>query len=151
MRRVLIVLSLAGFCATTALAAQPPRAKVLLRSTSLGSALVDVRGHSLYLRTRGTCTGACAAVWPPLFTTGKPLAGSGLKAKLLGTVKRGAKLQVTYAGHPLFLFAKDAKAGDLKGEGVSGVWFLVDANGNYITKTPDTTPTPPGYGGGYGP
>jgi len=150
MRRVLVVLSLLALTAATALAALP-RTKVLVHTTSFGSALVDARGHALYLRTKGTCTGSCLALWPPLFTTGKPLAGAGVKASLLGTVKRRGKLQVTYAGHPLYHFVQDTKAGDLKGEGVGGVWFLVDANGNYLAKTQAPPPSPPGYGGGYGP
>ena len=56
--------------------------------------------------------------WPALTTVGAPVAGPGVSQKLLGTVKRpGIGTQVTYAGHPLYLF--DSKAGPVSGEG----WF----------------------------
>jgi len=137
------------------------RAKVLMRSTSAGSVLVDARGHSLYLRSAdtsraSTCYAACAVTWPPFLTTAKPLAGAGVKASLLGTAKRrDGKLQVTYAGHPLYFFAKDFKAGQLNGQGTSNVWWLISPVGTKISKGvvpppgyPTTTPTDNGgYGG----
>jgi predicted lipoprotein with Yx(FWY)xxD motif len=51
------------------------------------------------------CFDACPiAYWPALTTTGAPVAGTGVKQDLLGTVKRpGVGDQVTYAGHPLYL------------------------------------------------
>jgi len=40
-----------------------------------------------------------------MFTKGKPVAGRGVKASLLGEVfRKGVGEQVTYAGHPLYLF-----------------------------------------------
>ena len=44
-------------------------------------------------------------------TKGKPVAGMGVKKSLLGTAKRGSKLQVTYNGHPLYTYIGDSKAG----------------------------------------
>ena len=63
--------------------------------------------------------GSCATFWPPLLTTGKPRAGAGVKAKLLGTTTRaGGALQVTYARHPLYTF-KLKRAGQTTGEGAN--------------------------------
>jgi len=43
--------------------------------------------------------------WPAFTTKGSPVAGHGVDAKLLGTVLRpGIGKQITYAGHPLYLF-----------------------------------------------
>jgi predicted lipoprotein with Yx(FWY)xxD motif len=149
-----------------AAAAAPPKARVLVRATPVGSALVDVRGHALYLftadRTRAsTCYGACAAAWPPFLTAAKPVAGAGVKQALLGTMKRrDGKLQVTYGGHPLYFFARDAKAGEVNGQGMGGTWFALRATAKRITTQPPATSTTPtattpgdggGYGGGYNP
>ncbi len=60
----------------------------------------------------------CSAYWPPLMTKGKPVAGMGVKQSLLGTAKRGTKLQVTYNGHPLYTFDRriEGRAGDRRGK-----------------------------------
>src|SRR5882724_5777773 len=79
-------------------------AKVAIRKSPLGRILVDRKGITLYdfVRDKGTtsvCYGACAALWPPLLTTGKPVAGAGVRASLLGTTKRkDGRLEVTYNG-----------------------------------------------------
>ena len=141
--------------------AAPQHAKVLIRSTAVGGVLVDARGHTLYLRTidtsrKSTCYGSCAAAWPPFVTSGAPRAGSGVKQALLGTAKRtDGALQVTYAGHRLYFFAADTKAGQISGQATDGIWWVLGASGKKNTKTPApaaTTTAPPGGGyGGYGP
>lgn len=158
MRRLLI-LTLAVFvtAVTTALAAS--HAQVGVRSTSLGKVLVDARGHTLYVYDLGACTGSCAALWPPFVTAGKPVALKGVKASLVGTTKRSdGKLQVTFAHHPLFFYAADTKAGQVKGVEIPH-WSAVSPTGakvhSKIGPTETTTnPYPPVYGGGgdgYGP
>jgi predicted lipoprotein with Yx(FWY)xxD motif len=103
-----------------------------------GTFLVDSSGRSLYLfeadkSDTSTCTGACAAAWPPLTTTGAPTAGTGVKASLLGTTKRDdGKMEVTYNGHPLYYFANDSAPGDIKGQGVDAFgaeWYVVSPEG----------------------
>ena len=94
-------------------AAQPTTrsATVMTARTGLGRILVDARGRSLYLfekdvHGRSTCSGACAAYWPPLLARSTPLAVKGVKASLLGTIRRpDGSRQVTYAGHPLYFFS----------------------------------------------
>jgi predicted lipoprotein with Yx(FWY)xxD motif len=116
-------------------------ATVGLRKTGLGIVLVDSRGHTLYLfekdRNRtSSCSGSCAQFWPPLMVTGKPRAGNGVHASMLGTIKRqGGKLQVSYSGHPLYLFQGDSKAGATTGEGLTNFgapWYVLGANGKAI-------------------
>jgi predicted lipoprotein with Yx(FWY)xxD motif len=129
--------------ATTPAPAAPPAVHVA--KTRLGKVLVDSSGHTLYLfkkdsGTQSACSGACATAWPPLRTSGKPTAGSGAKASLVGTTTRSdGKPQVTYNGHPLYTFVKDTKAGQINGEGVvafGGGWFVVSPAGTQVSKRP---------------
>jgi predicted lipoprotein with Yx(FWY)xxD motif len=140
-------------------------AKVKVGKTALGRILVDSRGRTLYMFAAdkgktSVCYGKCAAFWPPLLTASKHVAAAGLKTSLLGTTTRkGGTLQVTYAGHPLYLFVKDTKAGETTGQGlnvVGGLWWVMSPSGAVIKKkataakpapspAPGTTTT-----GGYG-
>src|SRR3954454_17453923 len=93
-------------------------------STTKGSVLTDAKGGVIYMfnpdnQGASVCYGPCAAAWPPTLTTGKPTAGTGAKASLLGTTTRkDGKTQVTYNKYPLYTFAFDAKPGDTNGQAV---------------------------------
>src|ERR1700756_5464065 len=132
----------AAIAAALALAGGTPSGTRLhVAQTRLGRILVDSRGITLsdFVRDRGStsvCYGACAALWPPLLTHGKPLAGVGVKPSLLGTTKRkDGKVEVTYGGHPLYYFVTDRKPGQTTGQGVNqfgGPWWVLSANGKEI-------------------
>ena len=146
VQKVWWVVSAAGRKVTSKASAGPTAsASVQLRSTGLGPVLVDARGLTLYLYTpdgtgASTCYGGCATAWPPLLAHGTPVAGKGLKGSLLGTTKRtDGTLQVTYAGHPLYLFAKDVKPGDTTGQAVGGVWYALSATGAKVDAATQTT------------
>src|SRR4029077_12899546 len=117
----LAVLAAASVVAAAAVASSKT-STISLRPTAGGKVLAAANGRTLYLFTadKGAtsgCYGQCAAYWPPLIAT-QPSVASGLKASLLGTTKRkDGKLQVTYAGHPLYFFAEDKKAGQVNGQG----------------------------------
>jgi len=102
---------------------------------SLGTVLVDGTGRTLYLfesdtGTTSTCTGSCAGTWPALLTSGAPAAGAGATSGMLGTTARAeGTTQVTYDGHPLYVYSGDSAAGDANGEGIGGVWFAVTTQG----------------------
>src|SRR5437763_1398143 len=160
MRRLFLLLSLAAFAvAVTTAAAAPRHAQIAVRSTSLGSILVDARGHTLYIFDqdkggKSACSGGCAAAWPPFVTTVAAAAAKGVNASLIGTTKRSdGKLQVTFAHHPLYFFAKDAKAGQVIGVAVAH-WAAVSPSGAKVHAkvggSTSTTPEPPPYGGGDG-
>jgi predicted lipoprotein with Yx(FWY)xxD motif len=106
---------------------------------TLGSFLVDDKGMTLYLFTKDTpnttvCYEKCATAWPPLLTTGDPVAGEGLDAALLGTTNRtDGTVQITYNGWPLYYYEKDKAPGDVTGQGVGGVWYVVSAAGEQVT------------------
>jgi predicted lipoprotein with Yx(FWY)xxD motif len=113
------------------------------QNSALGKILVTASGRTLYhdsaeKKNVVKCLGSCASQWPPLLVAAgaKPVPGPGVSASLLGTVKRpDGKLQVTYAGLPLYLFAGDKKAGDVKGQGLSGVWHALTPTGAVVTKS----------------
>jgi predicted lipoprotein with Yx(FWY)xxD motif len=116
-------------------------AKVVVARSALGRILVDSKGITLYdfvqdKGTTSTCYGACAALWPPLLTTGKPIAGPGVRASLLGTTKRkDGKLEVTYGGHPLYYFVTDRKPGQTTGQGINefgAPWWVISPAGKEI-------------------
>jgi predicted lipoprotein with Yx(FWY)xxD motif len=76
--------------------------------------------------------------WPPLRVSGKPTAGSGgAYISMLGTTPRAVgRGQVTYNGHPLYLFRRDRKAGDTNGHGIlyfGATWHAVSPTGNAAT------------------
>jgi predicted lipoprotein with Yx(FWY)xxD motif len=110
-----------------------------IASTGIGNVLVGPKGHTLYLLTADstnhtTCYASCASNWPPLITTGRPHAGTGATASLLGTALRSnGTRQVTYNGHPLYYFSGDSAAGQTNGEALyafNGYWYVVDAAGS---------------------
>jgi predicted lipoprotein with Yx(FWY)xxD motif len=132
--------------AKTAAASAPGSgvATIKTATTGLGTFLVDGEGRTLYLwkadtGSMSTCDGACAEAWPPATTSGAPKASGGVKGSLLGTTKRSdGTLEVTYAGHPLYRYAGDAKPGDTAGQGSDGFgadWLVVQPSGSAIDES----------------
>src|SRR5262245_23729096 len=128
-------------------------ALVKVGPSNLGRVLVDSHGKTLYIwahdkGTKSTCNGDCAEYWPPLLTNGRPVAAGGAKGTLLGTSRRSdGRIQVTYAGHPLYYFIKDRKPGQTTGEGLTGFggrWDPVSAAGAAVRKRSDSSAN--GYG-----
>src|SRR5579875_2513015 len=157
VKRTLAVVALVAAVASgSAIAASKGGTTVTLHKTSLGKVLATSKGMTLYLYTpdpkgKSVCNGECASAWPPLMTTGKPRAGAGVNAKLLGTTKRSnGKLQVTYAGHPLYRYVGDSKSGQVTGEGISGIWYVVSAAGRKVTGKSSGGSGGSGGGGGGG-
>ena len=128
-------------------------------------------GRTLYLLSsekggKITCTDAngCTKYWPPVELpegVSKPVAGSGINASLLGTVRSASgDLYVTYGGWPLYTFSGDTADGQTNGIGVNsfgGTWYAVSTTGSpagsaSAPTTPPTTAAGSGSsgGGGYG-
>jgi len=106
-----------------------------------GKILADGQGRALYLFTAdksstSTCTGACAAAWPPVTASAMPMAGGGVSQSMLGTTKRAdGTEQLTYNGHPLYYFAADTGSGMAKGQGTKAFgsgWYVVNGKGSKI-------------------
>jgi predicted lipoprotein with Yx(FWY)xxD motif len=116
-------------------------ASVSVANTGLGKVLVDSKGRTLYLfrkdqATKSACFGECATDWPPLRVSGKPMVGNGAQASKVSTATRtdGAP-QVTYNGHPLYLFEGDHNAGDTNGQGVTAFgagWYALTSAGDQV-------------------
>jgi predicted lipoprotein with Yx(FWY)xxD motif len=121
-----------------AMAAKGATVKVV--SSQFGRVIADKRGEAFYLfdkeaGRRSRCYGECAVAWPPVLTRGKPRAGMGADADLLGTTKRrNGKLQVTYKGHPLYYY-KDDEPGRILCHNVDefgGLWLVVNPRGDAV-------------------
>jgi predicted lipoprotein with Yx(FWY)xxD motif len=125
----------------------------------LGTILVDSNGRTLYLfrkdsGSKSTCFGACASAWPPLRATGEPTVSGGASASLIGTSTRSdGKQQVTYNGHPLYLYAGDEKAGDTRGQGLTDFgagWYVLSPAGQQVSgQTSRSYRSSPADGGTY--
>jgi predicted lipoprotein with Yx(FWY)xxD motif len=113
--------------------------------------VVDGTGRTVYVfdqdvpgATTSACTGACASLWHAV------PAGSPTPAGLTGAVGsiRGTDggQQATLAGHPLYTYAGDSAAGQTSGQGVMGIWWVVDPAGQEITGSATSSPVGvPGY------
>jgi predicted lipoprotein with Yx(FWY)xxD motif len=107
-------------------------------SSPLGTILVDQDGKTLYLfeadsQNKSNCSGGCLSLWPPVMARGTATAGSGVTAGMIGTATGSS--QVTYAGHPLYWFSGDTKAGDTNGEGLDdfgGEWYAISPAGTAV-------------------
>jgi predicted lipoprotein with Yx(FWY)xxD motif len=132
-----------------------PTTTISVGTTGVGDVLMDAQTHrTVYLFKKDTgpssaCSGACAHNWPPVRATGTPAVGGGAKASLIGTIKRsdGAP-QVTYNGHPLYLFVGDNTANATNGQAVTAFgapWFAVSPAGNAVTKRCAATGCSSGY------
>ena len=127
--------------------ATPASTKGVSIGTATGSAgtyLTGANGRALYLWVAdsggmSSCSGACAKAWPPLTTKGKPVAGKGVTASNLGTIKRSdGTTQVTYKNHPLYYFIADKSAGSTQCQGSDAFgapWWLVSPAGAAITSS----------------
>jgi predicted lipoprotein with Yx(FWY)xxD motif len=102
--------------------------------------LFDRRRQAIYIfendpKGKTVCYGECAAAWPPVLTNGKPVAGKGVDARLLGTVRRrGGGRQVTYAGKPLYFYAHEGP-GQVLCHNVNlngGFWWVVGRDGKRL-------------------
>jgi predicted lipoprotein with Yx(FWY)xxD motif len=136
-----------------AASAAPPKtasgrpATLGVADTGLGKILVDSQGRTLYLfakdaGTRSACAGACASAWPPLRTSGRPTVGTEAKRSVVGTTTRSdGDPQVTYDGHPLYLYEGDRKPGDINGHGLTdfgAAWFALSPAGRQVSELPSS-------------
>lgn len=90
-----------------------------------GKIFTDQSGQSLYTFKKdasgvSNCYSACAVAWPP-FTAAADATTKGEWSLI--SRKDGSK-QWALNGMPLYYFAADKAAGDVKGDGVGGVWHL---------------------------
>jgi predicted lipoprotein with Yx(FWY)xxD motif len=142
----LVGILLAAAIASTLAAAHPSARSTLfhtveLRKTKLGKILVNSAGSILYEFTsdhpkKDTCVkiSGCSTVWLALPAQGKPSAGAGVRASLLSTISLpGGGNQVTYAGHPLYIYeAAPTLISYVGAKQFGGKWYAVDAKGQAV-------------------
>jgi predicted lipoprotein with Yx(FWY)xxD motif len=113
---------------------------------NLGNFLVDSNGMTLYYFTKdfinkSTAVGPVFAAWP-LFNPVGFVVPPTLNAADFSIITRDDGQKVaTYNGWPLYYYAKDQASGDTQGQGVGGVWFVIDP-----AKFPPPSPAPSGRG-----
>ena len=88
--------------------------------------VTDERGMTVYYHdndalSKSRCNGSCERYWPPL----RPSAGFQPTGKFKVITRADGTAQVTYEGRPLYTFAGDQKPGELRGDGVQGVWHAL--------------------------
>jgi predicted lipoprotein with Yx(FWY)xxD motif len=111
--------------------------RLRIGESDFGAMLFDSRGQAIYIferdpKRRSVCYGDCAEAWPPVYTDSEPVAGKGVRAGLLGAVeRRDGRLQVTYAGKPLYFYAHEGP-GQVLCHDVNlngGYWWVVGPDG----------------------
>ncbi|XAS71688.1 hypothetical protein VUN82_21810 [Micrococcaceae bacterium Sec5.1] len=114
-------------------------AEMKVASSSAGQIVVDSKGMSLYFFTKdvkdsgsSACTGACLTAWPVFTTTSDKPTVEGVTGTVGTIATPDGKKQVTLNGMPLYYYAKDKAPGDVTGQGVQSVWYLVSPSGEMI-------------------
>ena len=122
---------------TTAPAAAAPDLKVA--DSAAGRIVVDGKGMSVYYYTKdvkdsgtSTCTGGCLAAWPPVLAGTDAPTVDGVTGTVGTIATPDGKKQLTVNGMPVYYYAKDLAAGDILGQGVGSVWYLVAPSGEMI-------------------
>lgn len=111
-------------------AAASPSANIYMTKTSQvkGTYVVDFAGMTLYTFDKdsagvSTCYNGCAASWPP-YTSGAT-AEKTLPANITVITRTDGSKQFAWKGKPLYYYASDTKPGDVKGDGIGGVWHII--------------------------
>ncbi|GAB4100326.1 hypothetical protein [Sinomonas halotolerans] len=146
--------------APAASASSPSGGAEALRTSTVGDTeiLVDDEGWTVYYYTRdnagekkSACTGGCADLWPAVTSEGAPKL-EGVTAEVGSIATEDGKQQVTVNGMPVYYYAKDTAPGQVNGQGVAGVWYVVGPDGTMVQTqlSPAATPAPTQTTGGMG-
>ncbi|MEN0130524.1 MAG: hypothetical protein AAGC49_13850, partial [Brevundimonas sp.] len=112
-------------------------AEVATADTSLGKIVVDGTGMTAYYFDKDTpnsgkssCTDQCAASWPAIEAASSTPKVDGVTGKVATITGVDGKPQITIDGRPIYTYAGDSAAGDVTGQGVGGVWFVIAPDGS---------------------
>ncbi|HEU5141151.1 MAG TPA: hypothetical protein VFT51_14340 [Bacillales bacterium] len=103
----------------------------VLNNDKVGKYLADGQGMTLYIFTKDEagesyCKGGCLDKWPAFYAKNLKMP-EGYDSSNFGTITReNGNKQTTYKGHPLYYYAPDKQQGDVKGQGVGNVWYIVN-------------------------
>lgn len=116
-----------------------------LTESALGPILSDQNGHTLYAFIddkpgSSSCSADCLATWPALVSRQPVVVGAGVAKSLVSTANRAeGTVQTTYGDWPLYYYVGDQGTGDVDGQGVDGLWFVIGADGKLIKTDPSTS------------
>ena len=120
----------------------------IAQSEDYGEILVDGQCRALYAFTQDvdgepTCVDDCAQAWPPLIIEDPTVTffPDYFDPELLTGADHPEGMQVKFGDWPLYYFAQDTTPGDLNGQGVGGVWWLVAPDGTLIEDGAGATAT----------
>jgi predicted lipoprotein with Yx(FWY)xxD motif len=129
---------------TSPTASDTPAEPALATAESpLGPIVVNQDGMSVYVFDKDTpnsgtsvCEGDCLVKWPAVTVTDDSPQVDGVTGTVDTITRSDGSLQVTLNGWPLYLYAGDMAGGDVTGQAVGGVWWVVSPGGDKITATP---------------
>lgn len=103
------------------LAAEPAKTS----QTATGALLTDMAGMTLYTFDKdmpgvSNCLAECLVNWPVLAAA----EGDAAMGDYAVIARPDGLKQWSYKGMPLYTFIKDAAPGEVKGDGVKGVWHI---------------------------
>lgn len=116
--------------------------QLMTADSELGEIVVDADGMTLYMFDNDTqggdsssCEGDCATNWPALTTeSNEAPAVDGITGEVGTITGVDGSTQVTLNGWPLYYYAGDSAAGDTNGQGVGGIWWVLDPAGEKISE-----------------
>ncbi|KQR16109.1 hypothetical protein [Cellulomonas sp. Leaf334] len=108
--------------------------------SSLGTIVVDGDGMTAYYFSNdvkdsgtSTCSGDCLTAWPPITTESDTPTVEGVTGEVGTITGTDGSTQITIDGRPIYTFAQDTAPGDVNGQGVNDVWWVVAPDGSEIT------------------
>jgi predicted lipoprotein with Yx(FWY)xxD motif len=117
--------------------------------SDLGEIVVDADDRTVYVFDKDTagsgqsaCSGDCLAKWPAVTADSADPAVDGVTGEVGTITREDLSMQVTLGGMPLYLSVGDSQAGDVTGQAVGGVWWVVAPDGTKITETPAPASSP---------
>jgi predicted lipoprotein with Yx(FWY)xxD motif len=115
-------------------------ADLTVADSSLGQIVVDAAGMTLYFfdndvagSGQSSCSGQCATMWPAAHPAGTEPVADGITADVATITGTDGQPQITIDGRPVYTFANDAAPGDVNGQGVGGIWYVIGADGTELT------------------
>ena len=151
LRLFVVILALVLPLSVRGATAQDDTFLAIAQDPAVGSFLTDAEGNALYLFTpdttpgESTCYDDCATAWPPLAPAEGMDLPAGVPGELTAIERTDGTQQVAYNDIPLYYYAGDEQSGDVNGQGVGGVWFIVPpgaTHGPYPAAPGEGTPVP---------
>jgi predicted lipoprotein with Yx(FWY)xxD motif len=121
----------------------------------LGTIAVDGEGMTVYVYNpdeensqAGSCDEACLRYWPAVTSvTDSPIV-EGIDAVIDTVDGPEGSFQITVNGKPVYRYLDDKVPGDMLGQSVGSLWWMIDTAGNPVFKTeyPSVVRLPSGFG-----